>query len=303
MKKAILFCFLLNFCSINIIHAQLFGWLIISSNASSLPIITTTAVNTIYSTTASSGGVIVSAGNSEITAKGVVYSTTPLPTIALTTKTNNGTGTNTFTSTITGLQKETTYYLRAYATNSYGRTSYGDEISFTTLALSIGDAYQGGIIFYILQPGGSVNKETTSVINYDPNVVHGLIAANTMSSAQFNNVKNGVGPTGSRRAIGDGLKNTLDLISLNPGFPLFAASEARLFRGDGYEDWYLPSKDEMANIYINRSFFNGISGSSKNFWTSSDKGYKLEGYLYTWGGNADLAPRSSNGYVVYVRSF
>ena len=98
-----------------------------------LPNISTTTISSVTSSTASSGGTISSSGGATITAKGVCWSTSPNPTIALTTKTNNGTGTATFTSSITGLLPITTYYVKAYATNSAG-TAYGQEEVFTTLA-------------------------------------------------------------------------------------------------------------------------------------------------------------------------
>jgi hypothetical protein len=50
----------------------------------------------------------------------------------LTTKTNNGSGTGSFTSNVTGVLPNTTYYIRAYATNNAG-TNYGPEFAYTTL--------------------------------------------------------------------------------------------------------------------------------------------------------------------------
>ena len=92
----------------------------------------TTAASSIANTTASSGGNITSDGGSTVTARGVCWSTSANPTTA-DTKTINGTGTGTFTSSITGLTANTLYYVKAYATNSVG-TSYGTQISFTTTA-------------------------------------------------------------------------------------------------------------------------------------------------------------------------
>jgi uncharacterized protein (TIGR02145 family) len=97
----------------------------------SIPTITTTAITSITTTSSTSGGNITSVGGAPITARGVVWSTTTNPTIALITKTSDGTGTGSFTSTLTNLTPKTTYYVRAYATNSAG-TGYGNEISFTT---------------------------------------------------------------------------------------------------------------------------------------------------------------------------
>jgi uncharacterized protein (TIGR02145 family) len=98
----------------------------------SLATLTTTTVSSITSTTASSGGNISNDGGGAITARGVCWSTSQNPTIALTTKTTDGTGTGSFTSSITGLSPSTVYYVRAYATNSAG-TVYGNQVSFTTL--------------------------------------------------------------------------------------------------------------------------------------------------------------------------
>jgi uncharacterized protein (TIGR02145 family) len=63
-----------------------------------------------------------------------VWGTTSDPTVSLSTKTSNGTGTGSFTSNITGLSAGTLYYVRSYATNSVG-TSYGTQVSFTTLTI------------------------------------------------------------------------------------------------------------------------------------------------------------------------
>ncbi|MDP3002122.1 MAG: hypothetical protein Q8N38_03220, partial [Bacteroidales bacterium] len=97
------------------------------------PVLTTTAITSITQTTAASGGNITADNGSSVTARGVCWSTSANPTIALTTKTTDGTGTGSFASNITGLQPGTIYYVRSYATNSVG-TSYGSEVSFTTLA-------------------------------------------------------------------------------------------------------------------------------------------------------------------------
>jgi uncharacterized protein (TIGR02145 family) len=97
----------------------------------SLATLTTTTVSSITSTTASSGGNISNDGGGAVTARGVCWSTSQNPTIALTTKTLDGTGTGTFTSSITGLSPSSVYYVRAYATNSAG-TSYGNQQTMTT---------------------------------------------------------------------------------------------------------------------------------------------------------------------------
>jgi uncharacterized protein (TIGR02145 family) len=94
------------------------------------PTLTTTAVSAITVTTATSGGNVTSDGGAEVTARGVCWGTTSKPTITGS-KTSDGKGTGSFTSSITGLTANTLYYVRSYATNSEG-TSYGNEVSFTT---------------------------------------------------------------------------------------------------------------------------------------------------------------------------
>jgi len=101
----------------------------------SLPTVTTTPITSITLTGASSGGNITSDGGGSVTGRGVVWSTSPNPTIALPTKTSDGTGTGSFVSTISGLTAGTLFYVRAYATNSAG-TAYGPQIPFTTTSSS-----------------------------------------------------------------------------------------------------------------------------------------------------------------------
>jgi hypothetical protein len=93
--------------------------------------VSTNSIANVGITSAVTGGNITSDGGSEVTARGVCWNTTGNPTTA-DFKTEDGTGTGVFTSTLTGLSAGTTYYVRAYSVNMIG-TSYGDEISFTTL--------------------------------------------------------------------------------------------------------------------------------------------------------------------------
>jgi uncharacterized protein (TIGR02145 family) len=100
-----------------------------------LAILITTEVTNITQTTAVSGGNITDDGGAAVTARGVCWSTTENPTIS-DSKTEDGSGAGTFTSNISGLEPNTTYYIRAYATNSTG-TGYGSIMSFTTLEVIV----------------------------------------------------------------------------------------------------------------------------------------------------------------------
>ena len=95
-----------------------------------LPTVTTDAATNVGAYTATCGGNVTSDGGASVTARGVCWSTSPNPTIA-DSHTTDGSGTGSFTSSITGLTDTTTYYVRAYATNEAG-TSYGNQVSFIT---------------------------------------------------------------------------------------------------------------------------------------------------------------------------
>ena len=96
-----------------------------------LATVKTSLVSGITSTTAVAGGDVTADGGTEVTAKGVCWSTSQEPTIEGE-HTENGAGTGEFTAELSGLEQNTTYYVRAYATNKEG-TAYGEEVSFTTL--------------------------------------------------------------------------------------------------------------------------------------------------------------------------
>lgn len=106
----------------------------LATNPASLATVTTNTVTSVASTTATSGGNVTADGGATVTARGVVWSTSTSPTVALTTKTTDGTGPGTFTSAITGLTNNTAYFVRAYATNSAG-TAYGTQQTFTTVGV------------------------------------------------------------------------------------------------------------------------------------------------------------------------
>jgi uncharacterized protein (TIGR02145 family) len=94
------------------------------------PELTTDIITDITQTTATSGGFILSDGNADITEKGVCWNQWFTP-YSYDSHTSDGTGSGSFTSYITGLQPNTMYYVRAYATNEMG-TSYGETQTFTT---------------------------------------------------------------------------------------------------------------------------------------------------------------------------
>ncbi len=98
------------------------------------PTITTTQISNITESSMLSGGSITNDGGAEITSRGVCWNTSQSPTIN-DNKTNDGSGASSFTSNITGLTSDVTYYIRAYAINSMG-VSYGQQISAKTIKVT-----------------------------------------------------------------------------------------------------------------------------------------------------------------------
>lgn len=99
-------------------------------NPDNTPIISTTVVSNITTTSALSGGTVSYEGGGPITQRGIVWSKTQNPTLS-NNHTSNGIGIGGFSSSITGLDPSTKYYVKAYATNSFG-TYYGNQFLLKT---------------------------------------------------------------------------------------------------------------------------------------------------------------------------
>lgn len=175
--------------------------------------------------------------------------------------------------------------------NNYNSTS--KTVTIDVVNLTVGLNYQGGVIAYVLQPDDP---------GYDANVTHGLIAAPSDQSNQarwgcYGSVLQGADGT----ALGTGAQNTVDIITFCNDQANAAKMCSELVLG-GYSDWYLPSKDELNKLYLNKtsigSFLNGDYRSSS----------EVNEY-YAWTQNFDSGVQSNNNFKDYqyrvraVRSF
>ncbi len=113
----------------------------LSFTTKNIPTVTTAEISDITNTTATCGGEIVADEGITISARGVCWRTSPYPTIS-NAHTSDGNGIGVFTSSLTGLNHYTTYYIRAYITTNEG-TFYGNELSFTTTLIPYGQPCPG----------------------------------------------------------------------------------------------------------------------------------------------------------------
>jgi len=231
---------------------------------------------------------ILSGGGCTIIERGYCWSVNSNPTL-YPFHTISGYGLGSYSANLNNLISNTTYYVRAYAITSNG-TYYSDQTSFLTASingLAIGQYYAGGIIFYLDSTGQ-----------------HGIVCAPQFQGSYPFGCPNNQSILTST-SLGSGYNNTAIIIS-NCSLSNNAAQFCDQLYLNGYQDWYLPAKDEFQFI-IDNLFYNNIADlTAYIYWTSStnSNGGAYAFYMdlpYYWGPWTD---RQNNHYIVRaVRSF
>ena len=265
-------------------------------------------IDTIKSTYVVARGFIADTGRAPITDHGFIVSTDTANLISGQSSTSSNVikislgalrGGGGFTAKISGLTMRTKYSIACFATNSAG-TSYSTDslknpadIKFTT-QLAIGEYYGGGIVAYLMQPG-----DTT----YDANLQHGLIAAflNESSTPKWTNADTIISCSALGVNLLQGKSNTDSIIKFNPSPKITAASLARAHRGGNYTDWYLPSKNELNKLYLNRGAVGGFGLIT--CWSSTEKDFYHAWFQDFVSGAQYSTNKLTTFYVRAIRAF
>lgn len=278
------------------------------TTADGMPTVTTGSVNNITATTATCSGNVTNDGGFTVTAKGLCWSTSQYPTIEGS-HSNDGGGTGSFNGSMNDLQIGTTYYVRAYATNSTG-TSYGSQVSFTTgSGLPTVTTTTPTLNDTTVVTGGNVTSDggfavTARGICYGP-------LPNPDLTSTYSHTTNGSGtgyysstfplPNGSgtyyirayaTNANGTSYGEQVTVIQPYDELPSFQYgghtykvapisnnylewSDANTYCNNltlyGYTDWRLPTKDELLQMYNDRSSIGGFSVFAY-YWSSTSCG-------------------------------
>jgi hypothetical protein len=157
---------------------------------------------------------------------------------------------------------------------------------------TIGQAALGGKIAYILQPGDP---------GYDPDVQHGLVATVADISRAAWGCEGINIPGAAGTAIGTGNQNTIDIMAGCATAGIAARLAGDLVQG-GYSDWYLPSKDELNKLYLNKTAIGGFQ--SGIYWSSTEfPNYYAWDQTFFDGFQSYFDTRDFQFYVRAIRSF
>jgi len=236
------------------------------------PAVTTSAVTSITTTSAVSGGTVTDDGGASIIAKGVCWNISDKPTIE-NNKTAESSTTGSFTSTLSQLGPGTTYYIRAFATNSAG-TSYGESITFKTL----GD-----------KPVSQTNSVSNITINsatlkgtINPNLLRTTVAFEWGTSISYGNT---IIATGSPFSGSTSSDVSIDLTGLTPGttyhFRITATNDLGITNSDDMQFTTLGQLPAVGSVTAVENKYSAIVNGSVN------PNYLSSNVVFEWGLTTD----------------
>ena len=273
------------------------------------PTVTTASVSGVTCTTATCGGNVSVEGVSPVTARGVCWSTSPNPTIS-DSLTVDSSGVGSFTSLITGLQPNTHYYVRAYATNSAG-TVYGLQRLFTTRVETPVITTNGinRISFTSVTCGGNVSFEGLSSVtargvcwSTSPNpTLNDNHTVDSSGSGSFTSLINGLQPytqyyvrAYATNNSGTAYGNEVDFVSNMDSLPCPGTATISDYDGNTYSTVQIGDQCWMRENLRTTHYANGGSiplGSSTStdsttayrfYPNGSESNVSTYGYLYNW---------------------
>jgi hypothetical protein len=262
-----------------------------------LPSITTTSVSNLTALNGSSGGNITSDGGGAITSRGVVWSISQNPTVALSTKTTNGTGIGLFTSTMADLTPSTKYYVRAYATNIAG-TAYGNEVTFTTGNLDL----KNGLIAYYPFTGNAGDSSG--------NNNHGNVIGASLTTDRFGDQNKAYSFNGSSNVIKvlrNAVQEPQNEISISCWiYPVYLANQGSditsdatqiLRKGAGFNTGYHLSWSNLRNNKLESHYY-GSWGNVVHGVSNEPYKNKWQNVVMTYSINAGISRLYVNGIQI-----
>lgn len=233
-----------------------------------VPEVYTESVSDVGENSVTASGSVANDGGAEIEERGFVLSTGPTPTVETGIVRFAGTGVGPYSSQITGLLGGTSYYLRAFATNSAG-TGYGEALLFTTDEL-YGFSFQGSTIW-------GYPEDNMAYAVWGPQQTVGAVSST-----------NGQGNTQTIAAFpGSSGPKTCNSLS-----------------AFGHSNWYLPAIDELVALYENQELWGNFYNPIGIYWSSTEfsatEGYAVD---FSSGEILTLPKNSQSGCRCVRRTF